>query len=412
MSKELSQSERGAVVIWFAMLIVLLLALLSLAVDIGWLFVKRTQLQNTADAAALSCGSFNYRTPGSCQNGDTALSNPTVIGSVNPDNFSIVTQVPTTCPIFGQNTCVKTTATTTWTPFFLKAFDINSLTLSASSIAGTGPGSANTIPCVLGLKSTGTNVSFSASQSTSANCLIASNSTSANSIYVRSNANVSSTVGVTTSGGIDGIITAPAIKTYQSATTDPYAGLTPPIVGSCTPANTDVTFNTCSATLASGTYCGLIINPANGCSLNLSGTYVIRKGVKSQFPGITFSGANGSNIRGTEVTIYGYDGAITTSGNNGNIDLKSPVAGDLRGILYWQKPSNLSTANIAGSGGSTYALSGTFYVPNGSLILSPSGSTFTVGDLVASTITISGSTTLAYTGQGSPLYRTHTTLLK
>ena len=89
MNNEVNQSERGAVVIWFAMLIVLLLALLSLAVDIGWLFVKRTQLQNAADAAALSCGSFNYRTPGSCQNGDTASSNPTVIGSVNPDNFSI-----------------------------------------------------------------------------------------------------------------------------------------------------------------------------------------------------------------------------------------------------------------------------------------------------------------------------------
>jgi uncharacterized membrane protein len=113
MNNEVNQSERGAVVIWFAMLIVLLLALLSLAVDIGWLFVKRTQLQNAADAAALSCGSFNYRTPGSCQNGDTASSNPTVIGSVNPDNFSIVTEVPTTCPTFGQNTCVKASATTT-----------------------------------------------------------------------------------------------------------------------------------------------------------------------------------------------------------------------------------------------------------------------------------------------------------
>jgi len=48
------RAERGAVLVWVALLVVVLLACVALAVDIGFLYVTRAQLQNAADAGALA----------------------------------------------------------------------------------------------------------------------------------------------------------------------------------------------------------------------------------------------------------------------------------------------------------------------------------------------------------------------
>ena len=46
--------QRGAVLVWTAILVVVLLSCVALAVDVGYLYVTRAQLQNAADAGALA----------------------------------------------------------------------------------------------------------------------------------------------------------------------------------------------------------------------------------------------------------------------------------------------------------------------------------------------------------------------
>lgn len=403
------RGQKGAVLLLIAVALVCLIAFLGLAIDVGYLVIKRAQMQSVADAVALSCASGNKRTPGTCVTGDTQVSNPGAIGSVDHYGFPVTVTLlsPQNCPVVGQANCVRADVTSTWNTFFGTFLGMTTLSSSVFAIAGVG----NTVPCVFGLATTGINIDFKSTQTTSANCLITSNSTSANSISVFQSSIVSSTVGVTTAGGISGVITAPYVLTNQPPQPDPYVALVPPVSNGC--LQTNYIYSTCGGTLPAGTYCGLQINPTGtGCTVNLSGTYVIRNGTKSQFPGISFTGGNNTLITGSNVVIYNETGALSTTSSNGSIDLTSPATGSLRGVLYWQKSTNTKPVTIKSSGGSVFKLTGIFYVPNAALTLEPGGSSFTVGDIIAKTIAISGSATIGHTGQGSPLYRTNTVLLK
>src|SRR5450830_594384 len=49
------KNQKGAVVIIVAIMLMTLIAFLGLAVDSGYMFVKKNELQNVADAVALAC---------------------------------------------------------------------------------------------------------------------------------------------------------------------------------------------------------------------------------------------------------------------------------------------------------------------------------------------------------------------
>ncbi len=46
--------ERGAVLIWTSLMMIVLLGMVSFAVDLGWAYLNQTRLQRAADAAALA----------------------------------------------------------------------------------------------------------------------------------------------------------------------------------------------------------------------------------------------------------------------------------------------------------------------------------------------------------------------
>lgn len=47
-------NQKGAVVVWFSMLLIVLIGLSALAIDVGYLFAARNELQNISDSAALA----------------------------------------------------------------------------------------------------------------------------------------------------------------------------------------------------------------------------------------------------------------------------------------------------------------------------------------------------------------------
>lgn len=53
-SRARSSVQRGAVMVWMAIFMVVMIGVIALAVDVGRLFVLRTEMQNAADAAALA----------------------------------------------------------------------------------------------------------------------------------------------------------------------------------------------------------------------------------------------------------------------------------------------------------------------------------------------------------------------
>ena len=48
------RNQEGAVVVWFALMLIALIAISALAIDVGYLMATRNELQNISDAAALA----------------------------------------------------------------------------------------------------------------------------------------------------------------------------------------------------------------------------------------------------------------------------------------------------------------------------------------------------------------------
>jgi len=360
--------QSGAIMPLVAVCLLALFGMVGLGVDGAYLFARKAQLQNTADAAALACATANQQ-GGSCVTG----TNPALFTGINPYNVTLQATVPMSCPQPWQSRCVEVDAQKTWASFFMKLLGTPSLTPHARAIAGRNN------PCVFGLQTTGTNVNFDMGngESTTVNCLIGSLSTAGTSVRKQGTGTASTTVGILTKGGVSGTISSPSTIINSTAIfTDPYAGLPAPTPGSCS-GNT--TISTC-ITVSAGCYSALTLNPPNNCNMTMSpGLYIITTGT------LTFNPGNGESITGTDVNFYysrtGTGAGINIQGN-GTVTLTARKYGTYANLLFVSPTRNFSI-----TGGGNRTLNGTIYVPGGSISVGQTGNnTTTTGNLVANTI--------------------------
>jgi Flp pilus assembly protein TadG len=126
--RDLNNNESGAVLPFFALILVVLLGLAAFAVDFGFAAMRQAQLQAVADAEALACA----RTYTTCSTGGDQFP------LTNSFGFTINMTVPVTCPNTAtQSNCVQAVASNVWNTYFLPVFGVNSLNLSKTAIAGT-----------------------------------------------------------------------------------------------------------------------------------------------------------------------------------------------------------------------------------------------------------------------------------
>jgi Flp pilus assembly protein TadG len=130
------QHQKGATLVLFALLLSVLIALMGLALDGGYMLLQKARLQSTADAAVLAC----VINPSTCGAGGS-----NVFPDVNLYGFNVVTTNPVACPKTSQFGCVQAVASTTWNTFFLGLFGQNTFTLSAKAIAGKNSGGATCV---------------------------------------------------------------------------------------------------------------------------------------------------------------------------------------------------------------------------------------------------------------------------
>ncbi len=367
--------ERGVAFPLLLVSVIAIIGIVGLAIDGAFLLARKAQLQNTADSAALSCAIENQQ-GGSCVTGN----NPSLFANINPYGFTLQATVPVSCPQTWQSRCVSADASATWGSFFVKLLGINTVSTSASGIAGRNN------PCVLGLSTTGTNVTFNMgnNESTTMNCLLGSRSTAASSITNSGSGPVSTTVGIITKGNISGTISSPSTLTNSAAPlNDPYAGLPAPPT---TPCSGNTTISTCT-TVSPGCYSNLTLSPPVGCTLNLSpGLYVITTGP------LTFDTGNNRNISGTDVNFYAMrtTGAAISITGNGTVTLTARQYGTYANMLFIA-----ATRSISITGGAVRTLNGVIYAPNNSITVGLTGTNMTTtGNLVANTISVTSPLTV------------------
>lgn len=390
------QAQKGAVAILVALLLPVLIGLMALAIDMGYVLVKRNQMQVAADAAALAAASA--RQHGQDMDAASRLAQAASVANGFQNNLqgTVVTVLipPGGNLSYGADTqFVSVTVTQPVNAFLAWIFGVTQTDTSATAIAGPAGGGN---PCMLTMGTAGTSLSVVGnSVVTASTCGIFVNSNSASGLQVTGNVTVTATpIHVVGGYSKNGNVTMSPVTTGAAATSDPFANIPLPAFSGCTYSNYSKTGNG-DLVLSAGTYCGGISITGNHGVTFSPGVYVLYGG------GMNLSG-NISPIQGSHVTIYNsgnsstypYSG-LSLSGNL-TLNLSAPTTGIYAGMLFMQDPQNTQTSSIVGNSGAT--LAGNLYFPASTLNMTGnSGTSIPTGSMVAQKISITGNSQFSMT---------------
>ena len=385
--------ESGQAIVAVALGLVVLLGMLGLGIDFGYLRYMKRQMQTAADAAAiagsgmLDFGSSSAITTAAqavaAKNGFTNGSNGVTIVVNNPPSFLA------TDPHKGDSKYVEVVISQNQPTFFAKAFGVLSVPLTTRAEGAEGGGNN----CIFALDPSGNPalaIDFLAAITSQCGVVDeSSNSSDALQCIFLASLNASS-IGVV--GGVEqflcGITPTPVkIKTPNPA--DPLAATPKPQIGACGTGGGTVTSGTFSGsakglnisgpgtvTLNQGVYCGGI--QANfGANINLNpGTYILKNATSGPTYGLSID--LGTTVTGNGVTFYNFgpSGGINftfTSFTFGGVTLTAPTSGTYEGILFFQDPGNTTQAQIIGSSSFNTKIQGTYYFPMAKVVFAFDG---------------------------------------
>jgi Flp pilus assembly protein TadG len=435
-----ARSRRGAISILAAVTVLALLALIGLALDTALVMTARQQLQRTADAAALA-GANEFRVPGqtdwnlvrqaainTAQNNPVIRSspiqlrdNPTndpgnatnrsdiVIGRWQfdrtdhtfkffPTNFNTGFPVPDSIQVYPR--CGDGTLNSSLSLIFSPVFSTLLGTPTDSNVgkpatARLGPPDQPLIlvldphaPRAL-LMDGGAHMDVYAGiiqVDSDDGCAFRMNGTSGLMESQRTKVVGGACVDLVNNLQGDLITGAPYVP-------DPLASLPEPV----SPGMTNYGEITAPGTYSPGYYPNGI-NLNSGIAALLPGVYFIGKGGSAR--GISLGGS--ALITGVGVTIYTEPGAtITTTGSGSGMVLKPPSSGIYNGVTIFQARTGRSESTIGGGG--LFDITGTYYVPNGTLDMH-GDVTRRVGKMIVNKLNISGNAQYIVTGEDTPPY--------
>ena len=391
------QPQRGAVAILVAVLLPTLMALMALAIDMGFVLVRRNEMQGAADAAALYAA--NARQHGEDITSATALA----LVATQSNGFEpglqgtevLVAIPPGGSQSFSADThYVKVTITQPVNAFLAWMFGVTHTPTSATATAGPA---GNDNPCLLTLGGSGSGALTVVGNGivTASACGINVNSNSATAMQLTGNVTVTAR-SIQVVGGYTqtGNVTVGNVITGAAPASNPFASMAMPVFSACTHTNYADTGNG-ALTLSPGTYCGGISIGGNHAVTFNPGLYVLYGG------GINFTG-NISPIVGQGVTFYNtgngstYPYSSLSLGGNVALNFSAPTTGVYAGMLLIQDPLNTKTSTIVGNAGAT--LAGNLYFPNNALTLDGnSGTDIPIGSVVAKSVSVMGNTRFSMT---------------
>jgi Flp pilus assembly protein TadG len=346
--------ESGQALVLVTVSLVVLIAVLGLAIDMGYLRYTKRRLQTAADSAAIAGASElnggNYRAAALNDSKSNGFENGVNGITVNPHS-------PPVDPPFSTKvnsaTFVEVQVQQDAPTFFMRIFGLRHATVSATAVAQL----ASSRGCIyaLGLL-TGITVQGNVN---APNCGVLDNAI----LSLGGGCITASSIGVVLRL-LGGCANPPPIIGIDP-TPDPLAYLVPPGIPACKFAKTYVVNSAATTTLNPGRYCGGIVvaNANTGDLVFNSGLYIL------DAPGLQVPAGNPTNLRGNGVTFYITGGGSVQLNGTGNVTLTAPTAlpspGIPAGVLFYQDRGNPAAASINGNINFTGAL----YFPGAMLTL-------------------------------------------
>lgn len=391
------RGERGAILPIVTLLLPLLLGMMALIVDIGYLHLVKRRMQNAADAGAVAAGYELKRNSSEA----VLIAAGKYDAALNGFDASLVTvnHPPASGPRAGNSSFAEVIISKSVPTFFMRVVNQNSAQVQARAVAGTFPDPG--LACIFVLDPTAL-AAFGAGGTTVINskCGIVVNSNHSSAMRLTGSACVTATI-INITGNFAGssCSTTPSPTVGTAPTADPLALLPPPTFSGCNFTNKSVTGSS-PATFTPGVYCGGIhISGSGGLVTFQPGIYILNGG------GFQMSGSR--PIQGQGVGFYNtYDGSHTFDSINlsgsGVVSLSAPASGAMKGILFFQDRSAPASESNGITGSANATFEGTLYFPTQSLTYSGSSAStaapWTI--IIVRLLTFTGSTKVDnnYTG--------------
>ena len=416
----------GQIMVVVAVSLIALIGCGAIATDVGLLWTFKRQMQQAADAAAIAgdreiySGNASATEPTNAQN--AALADVTQNGFTNAQLWTqtqnpcvgsagqtcvVVNAPPQSGSYANDHSAVEVIVSQPEPTFFLKIFNISSVTVTARAVARYSAAQG----CLYALDATAPNAVVASGGSLfSTQCNVYVDSDNTQGLVSSGGSSITaqnSTINVVASA-YSGSGFSPTPITNASPVSDPFASMpAPTFSNTCACTNYTVSKNqvACngntinatgtSATLNPGVYCGGITVSGNGVSATFtSGTYILLGG------GLNVKG--GANATGSGVMFYNtysttpnyaYAPIVISASST---TLSAPTSGTYEGILFFQdrniptKDTGPSGPQNTVSGTSSTSFTGALYFPSTPLVYSGGSATTDCTELIADTLTISG----------------------
>jgi Flp pilus assembly protein TadG len=403
----ITADRRGVTAVITALALTILVGFCGLAVDVVMWEVNQRQLQGAADQAALAAATAfrNAGETGALGDSTTAqnAAYATAIASGYPAASVSVAAYNGGASCTGDG-CLQVTIAQQQPQYFTALF-LSAFTASASAVgtcSGCGSGSFNVTStgggaCVMALDASGSGViTASGTPTLSLNgCNLQNNSPNTSATIMHGGATVEGCSTTNACGSMaflaqpdtpSGSIDVP-IVTNAAPAPDPYAGLTPPTFGTCTPWPSGST-----ATIGGGS--GTVTTYCNPGSLSIQ-TITIATGSTIVITG-GFSAKGNFAISGTG-TLYVTGGASLNA--NATIGISAPTTGPYAGIAVWFGGNSA----VQWAGGNSSSFSGTIYAPTAAVTMTGgAGIPTSCARMIAGSLSLSGNATATFDNTGCP----------
>jgi len=401
----LASNRRGAIVVFFALIMPILIGFMGMAVEVGYWYSKHRDLQAAADAAALAA-SYEIAESRPTNALVVATREATNNGWNSTDGTITVRgdQYNSTFPAGGSFTAdsdaVEVELTLNVPRMFSAYFISTDITLDARAVGKSASGS--TTACVLALGSANQSKALNATGSTSVTmtgCSAATNSTNSNAASAVAGFSLDCIYSAGGGSGSPTMSTCSSIQTNQPAITDPYEAVV------TKPADSD--FDACTTyirttpgvdeNLSAGVYCDLEYNSNNKTLTLAAGTYYLDRGDLRVTSGATIDGTAGVTIVFGDSTGSGGCGGVAVQGGS-SLNLTAPTSGNFSGLALYRSSACDTGEDFNFSGTTDSTIIGAIYNPAADIVFTGNG---TVGStclqVIGDTVTFTGNSTLGST---------------
>ncbi len=366
--KRFHASEEGATSVVLAISLTAIVGAFGLMTEVGFWRYKKSNIQSTADMAALA-GAYQYIIEQDKRMARVAAFADAADNDFDSSAGNLAVNIPPLNGDYVDEEAIQVVITQEIPTFISHIFLNEPVSTTVSAVAKLGGQSS--LSCVLSLADSGTSISVGGNVSVNLNgCGIHANSTGSNAIDAFGNVTITAAClsaggGIDFSGRVLDLDECSAPRENQPEIEDPYADVEVPagVAGMpCTNAFTVGNGNNAQVVMPDPAMFGGTVKLCNN-NLTIRGVVDLEPGTYI-FDGTEIDFASHGQLIGDDVTlIFMNDAEIDSVNGNNTIDLSPPTTGDYAGIVLYGDRHTMNNANWSFQGNADVSFTGVVYLP-------------------------------------------------